>query len=47
MYSVTVMNLKTKTQFVKEFASIFLAKKFVNKCKYSKTVRVVETSGFW
>ena len=47
MYSVTVLNLKSNSQFVKTFTSLFLAQKFVNKCKYSKKVRVIETSGFW
>lgn len=47
MYSVTVLNLKTKVQFVKHFSSLFHAENFVRKCIHSKKVRVVETSGFW
>ena len=45
MYEVTVLNLKSGMSFVRNFASPYLAKKFINKCKRSKAVRVIATSG--
>ena len=45
MYEVTVLNLKSGVSFVHNFASPYLAQKFINKCKRSKTVRVIATSG--
>lgn len=45
MYEVTVLNLKSNLTFVKQFASPYLARKFINKCRRSKTVRVVATTG--
>ena len=46
MYTVTVLNLITKQTFDKIFSSPYLARKFISKCKYSKRVRVIGTSGF-
>lgn len=45
MYEVTVLNLKSGVSFVRNFTSPYLAQKFINKCKRSKTVRVIATSG--
>lgn len=47
MYEVGLINLKTGEQFVKTFDSLFLCKKFVNKCRYSKKVMVVFHPNFF
>ena len=41
MYEVILINMETGKRFVKSFDSLFLCKKFVNKCKYSRKVKVV------
>lgn len=41
MYEVILMNLKTGERFTKTFESLFLCRKFVNKCKYSRKVKVI------
>ena len=45
MYEVTVLNLKSGVSFVRNFASPYLAQKFIAKCRRSKTVRVIATTG--
>lgn len=45
MYEVTILNVKSGVSFVRQFTSPYLAQKFINKCKRSKTVRVIATSG--
>ena len=41
MLEVLLMNLETGEKFTKVFDSLFLCKKFVDKCRYSKKVRVL------
>ena len=41
MHEVLLLNMKTGKRFVKTFDSLFLCKKFVDKCKYSKKVKVL------
>ena len=41
MLEVTLINLKTGERFTKSFDSLFLCKKFVEKCRYSKKVSVI------
>ena len=41
MYEVRILDLKTKNVFTKNYDSPYLLRKFVNKCKYSKTVQVL------
>lgn len=45
MYEVTVLDLKSSRTFTRQFASPYLAQKFISKCKRSKTVRVIATTG--
>lgn len=45
MYEVTVLDLKSSRTFTRQFASPYLARNFINKCKRSKTVRVIATNG--
>lgn len=45
MYEVTILNVKSGVSFVRQFTSPYLAQNFINKCKRSKTVRVIATSG--
>lgn len=41
MFKAYVRNLITGETFIKEFASPYLLRKFVNKCRYSKKVKVI------
>jgi len=41
MYDVILINLVTGKRFVKTFDSLFLCRKFVEKCRFSKKVKVV------
>lgn len=45
MIEVCLVNLKTRQKFTKEFTSPFLARKFLNKVKYSKKLAVVSVFG--
>ena len=45
MYEITVLNLKSGVSFVRQFSSPYLAQKFIAKCRRSKTVRVIATTG--
>lgn len=45
MYEVLVLDLIRNITFTKTFSSPFLARKFINKCKYSRKVRVIGTTG--
>lgn len=47
MYEVTVLNLISNMTFTKTFSSPYLAQAFIRKCKYSKKVRVIATSGLF
>lgn len=47
MYEVTILNLVSKTTFIRQFESPYLAQKFIRKCRYSKKVRVIATSGLF
>lgn len=46
MYELILMNLKTGKRFVKTFESLFLCRKFVEKCRHSKKVRVLAYPNF-
>lgn len=46
MLEVVLVNLKNGERFSKYFSSLFLCRKFVNKCKYSKSVRVLSHPAF-
>lgn len=41
MYEVYCLNLQTRKTFTKHFTSPYLCRLFVNKCKYSKVIRVI------
>lgn len=41
MHEVVLVNLKTGKRFTKEFESLFLCKKFVEKCRRSKSLRLI------
>lgn len=41
MYEVELINAKTGEQFVKKFNSLFLCRKFVEKCRHSKKLIVL------
>ncbi len=41
MYTITCLTLDRHTTFDKEFNDIKLAHNFVNKCKYSKKIKVI------
>lgn len=43
MITITLRNLKTGEVFDKVFTSPYLARVFVNKCRFSKKVRVIGT----
>lgn len=45
MIELTILNLVSKTTFVKQFSSPFLARKFFNKAKRSKKIRVIAAPG--
>lgn len=47
MHEVVLINLKTGERFVRKFESLFLCRKFVEKCRYSKKVRVVAHPNFY
>lgn len=40
MYEVTCLNLITNQEFIKEFEFYGQFRKFINKCKYSKKIKV-------
>lgn len=44
MYEVMCLNLIENKQFSKIFYSPYLMEKFINKCKYSKKIKV---TGWW
>ena len=46
MHEVLLLNLETGKRFVKTFESLFLCKKFVKKCKYSRKVLVLAHPNF-
>jgi len=41
---VTAFDKKTNRTFEKRFNSPFLAEKWIKKCKYSKTIRIIGVS---
>lgn len=45
MYEVTVLDLRSSKTFTRQFTSPYLARNFINKCKRSKAVRVIATTG--
>lgn len=46
MHEVLLLNLETGKRFSKTFESLFLCRKFVNKCKHSKKVLVLAHPNF-
>lgn len=42
MITIYCLDLKTKEIFAKTFESPYLCKKFVNKCKYSKRIKIIQ-----
>ena len=40
MIEITLLNLETGKKFIKHFSSYYLAKKFMNKVKYSKKLKL-------
>ena len=42
MFTVYCLNLKTKEIFDKKFDSPYLCRKFINKCRHSKKVKVIQ-----
>lgn len=41
MYSVILLNLKYDKRFEKQFDSLYLMNKFINKCRYSNKIKVI------
>jgi hypothetical protein len=41
MYKLDIINLESNKRFIKNFDSVYLMNKFLNKCKYSKRIKVV------
>lgn len=41
MYRLELLNLENKTIFEKWFYSLETLKKFKNKCKYSKKIKII------
>lgn len=41
MFEIELINLKTNQKFTKSFWSKKLKNNFINKCKYSKKVKVI------
>ena len=40
MYEVGCLDLITGKHFYLSFSSLFIARKFINKCKYSKKIKI-------
>lgn len=47
MYTVTLLDLKSNKRFEKFFNSPYLMNKFINKCKYSKKIKVIGVFKEW
>lgn len=45
MIEISILNMKSKETFKKQFQSPFLARKFLAKAKKSKQIRVVSMTG--
>ena len=41
MFEVELLNLKTNQKFIKRFWEIKKKNNFINKCKYSKKVKIL------
>ena len=41
MYTVMLLDLKSNKRFDKTFRSPYLMNKFINKCRYSKNLKVL------
>lgn len=47
MYTVILINKNSGKEFEKKFSSPYLMEKFINKCKYSKKVKVIGVVKEW
>jgi len=47
MYEVELLNRETGSTFTRKFDSPYLMNKFLNKCKYSKKVKVLSVTKWY
>jgi len=47
MYTVMLLDLKSNKRFDKTFSSPYQMNKFINKCRYSKKIKVLGVLNPW